>query len=378
MALTLPPDAVVDAIHGEVTKVTRRVAFFESDGVTPWEPEGAGVSPPLIGGSVSLDQSRDERRALQGLEVFNEGGLYRPGVNSLWYDKVIKVYRGVEYGSGSSWERVLGTFQIDTLDAPHHPNVITINGRDFTKKLRLAKFASATMFPKTHPIEEVVRDIAYAGGIPLTDMNLPLTGQSLEYDYVLEAGSERWEAIKKVCTSYGYEVFFDGDGDLTMRAHQDPYSLPAEYTFKTGVDGNMVSYSKRLTDTLLRNHVVVSGENASQVPVFGEAKNTKVGSPTSIAKIGTRTHFYQSAFITSAAQAEQVALDFLQVMGLEKYELSMNSIVVPYIDVGVVVGFLDPDPVAGEPTEYLLQTVTIPLGLEPMEGTAGRVTNLNP
>lgn len=373
MALTLPPDTIVEAIHGPVTKVTRRVAFFESDGATPWQP--GGEDPFLIeGGKVSLDHARDERRIFDCV-IDNTDGRFKTGPGGLWYDKVVKIYRGVETAT-ESWERQLGEFLIDNLNEPHHPGVVALDGRDFSKKLVGAEFAGATLFPENHPIEEVVRDIAVSGGVDISRMNLPLTGKSLGRDYLFDAGMKRWEAIKEVSTSYGYEVFFDNIGQLTMRAHADPYLDTPEYIFKTGIDGNLAEYNKKSTDARLRNHIVVTGENADQIPVYAEAENTDAGSPTNTTRLGKRTYRYQSAFIETVTQAQNVADDFLKVMALEQFDIDLTAIVVPYIDVGVTVEFQDPDPLAGDPTKYLLGTVDIPLALEGMAATAGRVISV--
>jgi hypothetical protein len=373
--LTLPPDAVIEAIHAPVTNVTRRLAFFESDEVTPWQPEGTGVNPALIEGNVAVDVGRDERRTLD-ITFHNTGRLYRPGpTNGLWYDKVVKVYRGVQ-GPGINWERQLGVFYIDNISEGHFPSTIKLVARDKTKKLKNSQFPFSTLFPENHPIEEVVRAIAVAGGIPSEQMNLPLTGESLSYEYVFDSGSERWGAIAKVCQSYGYEAFFTSEGILTMQRYADPFLMLPQYEFKTGVNGNMAEYSKGLSDAFLRNHVVVIGENANQVPVFAEAKNTNPSSPTRIARIGQRTEKYDSAFIETYEQALDVAQRFLKVKALEQYELDIQSIVVPYMEVGEVVSFIDPNPSQGDPTNYLLQSFTIPLGLGAMNARAGRVINI--
>lgn len=375
MALTLPPTEVVDAIHGTTTRVTRRVAFYMPDGVTPWEPEGPGVRPPLIDGSVSLDQSREERRQLS-LTISGEGGTYRPGVEALWYDKVVKVWRGVEY-PGGSWERQLGEFYIDRLDWDHHPDTVRITARDGAKLMKKSKFASNTRFPINHPIEDVVRDIAVSGGLAISKINVPITNAALNEDTYFDQGAERWGAMAEVATAFGYELFFDNEGNLTMREFQDPFLLAAEYTFQTGSDGNLVQFSRSINDSRLRNHVVVHGEAANKTPIYAELLNHSSISPTNIARIGKRTEVFRSGFVQTVDQAAALCEQLMKVMGLEQYDVDLSAIVIPYIDVGVVARFLDPDTTGSEPTEYLIQRVDIPLGPGPMRASVGRVTNLD-
>lgn len=370
MAITLPPDSIVAAIHGSVTRVTRRVDIYESDRATPWT-----LDVPISAGSVDIDQSRNERRTVD-LALDNTERLLTASPDGLWYDKIIKVFRGVETSS-ESWETQIGEFRIDSISSPHFPALTSIRGRDHTKALLGSKFAFNTLYPENHPIEEVVRDVAFAGGIPLDQMDLPLTGESLSREYIFETEGQRWAAIKEVSNAYNYEVFFTPDGMLTMRQHQDPTTLPESYTFETGPEtGNLAKFDKDATDTFLKNHIVAVGENASQIPVWAEAENTTLDHPTSIDRIGRRTDFFKTSFIETQVQAQEVADRMLKVSALEQYNLSLESIVVPYIDVGIVVKFVDPNPDPNDPTKYLMQRVNIPLGLGAMTGNAGRVINI--
>jgi hypothetical protein len=90
-----PPQDVINALMGSVTKVTRSMQIYEADGVTPWRQDDTPNT--LLDGSVSVDASRAERRSVD-LTVDNSSGLYTRDPNSgFWYDKVVKVRRGVEY-----------------------------------------------------------------------------------------------------------------------------------------------------------------------------------------------------------------------------------------------------------------------------------------
>lgn len=93
-----PPQGVLDAVMAPVTSVTRRVEFFESDGETPWgDPEQ--TSAALMDGTVSVDASRDERRSLDLTLDNSDNAFARDPNRGFWYDKVVKVYRGVQYTS---------------------------------------------------------------------------------------------------------------------------------------------------------------------------------------------------------------------------------------------------------------------------------------
>jgi hypothetical protein len=93
--MTAPYPAVVkDAIdRGQLQQVTRRVEFYESDGVTPWQPT---YTDRLIGGSVGLNYGDNERRTMD-VTLRNDDNALRSQSSGFWYDKVLKLYRGVKY-----------------------------------------------------------------------------------------------------------------------------------------------------------------------------------------------------------------------------------------------------------------------------------------
>jgi hypothetical protein len=244
----------------------------------------------------------------------------------------------------ATWERQLGEYMIDNINQSDFPNTMSVTCRDYTKKLLMAKFKAPIEFPKNHPIEEIVRAIAVSGGIPASRLNLPFTGKNTGRVYPFDSGSERWNAIEEVSIAYGYEVYFTDQGILTMSAMQDPTTGVVSWDFNTGPGGNIASFSKSASDARLFNHVVVTGEATDQLPVYAEVFNTEPTSPTRINRLGIRTYHYNSSFIETESQALETATRFLKVQALEQFEVSIDSIVMPWLDVGSIVNFHDPNP----------------------------------
>lgn len=94
-----PSTEVIQAMESGVVVMTRRVEVYESDGTTLWNPD-VDNDPNfarLVDGTVSVDSSSAERRKLD-LTLDNRDKLLRPNPNGgFWYDKIIKVYRGIIY-----------------------------------------------------------------------------------------------------------------------------------------------------------------------------------------------------------------------------------------------------------------------------------------
>lgn len=93
--MAAPPKQVVqEAFLAPTSVLTRRVEIYESDGETPWTT--GNLTPRLIDGSVTLDYSRDERRSFS-LILDNSDHVLQHSSDGFWYDKIIKMYQGVEY-----------------------------------------------------------------------------------------------------------------------------------------------------------------------------------------------------------------------------------------------------------------------------------------
>ncbi|ANA85998.1 tail protein [Gordonia phage Demosthenes] len=98
-----PPLHIQRAFLQPVVRVNRRLEIYEQDGKTPWRRDL--WTSLLVGGSVSVDYERDERRSID-LELDNSYGDLNPEAGGLWYDKVFKLYYGIDIGATERGVRV--------------------------------------------------------------------------------------------------------------------------------------------------------------------------------------------------------------------------------------------------------------------------------
>jgi hypothetical protein len=359
-----PSEAIMAAmISDPVIGVNTRATIFESDGITPFI-EHADVTA----GNITVDWNRDERRTLDITLKPSRSMRYN---GSVGYDKMIKVWYSVDTTAGS-WETSLGEFYIDTFDEESFPSVLAMTCRDATKKLLKGKFTRTTTFRSGQKIEDVIRGIAVSGGI--SKMNLPVTGKNTTRDHTFDAGTARWPAIKEIAGAYGYEIYFDVEGYLTMELMQDPLLTPSLFTFQTGPRvGNLTHFKRRSTDDRLYNHIIVRGEGTTP-PLYAEA--FVEDGPTGVNTIGWRSYEFVSQFFTTEAQCQETADKFLAIHALEDYEVQLESRIFAWLEPGRVVDFIDPDPDPGAPSRYMHSAATIPLRMGKMGSTVKRVVSL--
>jgi hypothetical protein len=272
------------------------------------------------------------------------------------------------------WETQIGEFMIDRISEPHFPHEVRITGRDYAKKCMNSKFAYATQFEEGYLLEALISAIASNAGVG--KKQLPNTGIVVGKSFYFDRGVTRWEAMKEIATAYNYDLYFNAQGYLVMSEFVDPASESPALYIETGTQGQIASYEKATTDTRIYNFVVVTGESSDSaaLPVYAIATNTDPTSPTNVDEIGERVYQYVSSFITTTEQAQDVADKFLAIHSLEEFELSFDTLVLPWLDVGQIIGFVDPRPAPGDPTAFLLTGLTFPLSLGPMSGSARRVT----
>ncbi|QDH48273.1 minor tail protein [Gordonia phage Luker] len=270
------------------------------------------------------------------------------------------------------WEIQLGEFMADSISVGGSYATVSISGRDLTKLCQQSKFVTSTTFTKDTPIESVVKTVATNAGI--SKFRLPITGKALDKDMTWERDTARWDVIRDVSNSNSYEVFFDNEGYLVMREFRDPLTTPATLELSTGVGGNLVSRGGKTSDSNLFNHIVVVGESSdsSTPPVYAEAINTSPTSPTSVSEIGDRVSIITSSLVTTIAKAQEYADALLAVSALEEFELSFESTLLPWIEVGDIVEMARSDDRYWGPDRYLLTSLSFPLDLSPMSGSGKR------
>lgn len=370
--VSTPTGSAFSALTGAFGAVAWGADVYQSDGQTLYLPD-----IDITDGNVTADYTRDERRMVD-VTFSNDDDRLVHAVGQFWYDKIIKVYRGVTY-AGGQWGCQVGEFMIDKIEEPDFPRTVHITGRDYTKKLLISKLAADTNFAAGLSIESVISALAINAGVDPNRMIIPTTGISLAAVWTVTAQTTRQAAIVQLANAYGYETFFDASGTFVMRPFQDPATAPQTWTFQTGPSaGNLVSWDKLSDDSDLFNHQIVyvnSSQNA--VPVWGEAINTTPGSPTNTATIGDRVNPTTVTLPLTSTQATQYAQNLLAVSSLEDYEIDMSSLVFPHLEVGNVVKFVDPNPNPGEPTMFLLTSFDIPLKLGPSSPVAKRVALVN-
>lgn len=274
----------------------------------------------------------------------------------------------------AEWQ--VGEFMIDKIVSNSKDHTIQVTGSDYTKKLQLSKFDATTAYASGQSIESVVRSLAANAGV--TNVNIDAQGLATGASFTFDRTTSRWDAIKGICGASNLEVFFNANGYLVVRPFLDPTLSPASLNLSTwGDDANLIEFTKASNDSRLYNRVVVTGENdadAAKGNIWqAVVENNEPNSPTRISRIGRRTYYYTSKFFTNSAQCLAYANSLIQVLALESFEMNYSSLVFPWIEMGEIVTFYDPE--SGTfPSRFLMANVTIPLDLSPMTGLANRVT----
>lgn len=89
-----PPARVKNILLSPVSRLYSRVEFYERNGKTEFKPNDM---TRVIDGSISVDFDRDERRSFDlTLENYDEALTIQH--KSIWYNKIIKIFKGVYTG----------------------------------------------------------------------------------------------------------------------------------------------------------------------------------------------------------------------------------------------------------------------------------------
>jgi hypothetical protein len=375
----LPNDEVIAALTSGTVDVKRRCEIYEADAVTPFDI--SRYDARLVDGTITVDSTRDERRMI---DITLDNGDYALNLNPIdgfWYDKILKVFWGIEYFSGNTrtrWETQIGEFMIDRIDEDYFPNTCKVTGRDYAKKCLVSQILNSIQFNPATPIENII--VALAANSGIKKFRMPYTGLSFTDAVVFEPGTARWEVMKKVADSVGYEIYFTPDGYLTMRPYQDPSTSPITWVFQPGkTEGTLVEYKRTSDDSLVKNHCVVIGNPQSDdlgysQAAFGEARNDDPQSPTNIDRIGDRVDLFKSDYITDATQAQAIAEARLRVSALEQYTVDFSSMVLPFLEAGDITDVINDKESNFTPARFLLSNFSIPLNLGKMTCNGRRVT----
>lgn len=376
----IPTDEVIGALLDGVVRVKRRAEIYEADGQTPFAIPN--WNSRLVDGSITVDNSRDERRMGELSFENDDNALKLDPFSGFWYDKIIKVFWGISYynslGQARRYDTQIAELMIDRIDEERFPHTVSITGRDYSKKCLTSKTKNSMSFVAGTPAETIIRAVAANAGV--TKFALPVTGKSYALDLVYPQFTERWKVIKDVADSIGYEVFFRGDGYLTMRPYADPYLDPVNWIFRGGMqDGSMINYKRSSNDSRIKNHIIVQGPTATNIEgystiVFFELRNDDPLSPTRIDRIGDRVYDIQNDLFTSIEYAQAFAEKRMKILALEEYQVDFDSVILPWMEGSDIIDVDDSGGSNYVPSRFVLSNFTLPLKLGAMSATGRRVT----
>lgn len=355
---------------------------------TGWTTEAvgstaSGASPTALGGAatiVSRYQLADSSFAITASAVSNANG-------GKWFDLHVPATTGTNLrtllrnalawlgGEGmSDWNPYIGEFFIDTINDTRMPGQAKLTLRDSVKRCLNSKLEADMSFAADTSIQSLITALAANAGVK--KFRLDAMSESLGSRMDFGRGTERWEVMRKAADANGYEIYFDPEGFLSTRVYRDPSMSETTVDFSVGPNGNMSKIDRVANDSRIYNHIVVYGDptsNEARLPYIAQALNTSTSSPTSISRIGDRYYSYASTFFNTQQQTQDYADRLLGLHSLESFELSVDSICYPWLEVGDIASVDDPRSSSEFPDRYLMSTLNIPLKLGPMGMTGKRV-----
>lgn len=262
-----PSKLIQEAFVAPTAEIVRRVEIFNFDGKTPWRPE---IWPRiLVGGTVSADMTRGERRNID-CELDNSDRSLSPKTGGLWYDKVIKAYYGIrlhqrdrdpkvaiveEYdspGEGLALKSALAQAGVkvvfynpiaETLDDVQNYDILISISKNYTRKLALltaAFSAGKSIFTFGTDATAAQLPLMIAGGA--TSLSTDASLREFDKTGTTDRAMNGWAGEWALTGPHSYrQIIAPAGGTITIAETYDPTngSSPGVLMRENGLAGSV-------------------------------------------------------------------------------------------------------------------------------------------
>ena len=376
-------------LTGRVQEVRAKIEIMDTDLVPIRVLGGVGPDRSLIDATVDVDVSRGTRRTLV-MSLLNADAEFSPTSDwgGLFYvNRVIRVYRGLVIGGAPGNEQIeyipTGTFLVDKTETlvERGMSTVIIAGSDFWKKFTKAQFVQPVSFPKNTPINNIISYLASYAGV--TKMSLdPLSSRTtlsknIQAIKAFEVGDTAGDALKKIATDHGLDIFFDPLGVLISQDVRAPSDSAIVWRFTQEADE--IAYLLRYVtdDDRLYNAVSVVG-TANEAQIYRKVlTNNDPASPINVSRIGLRMYRMESGVLGSQEAVDKTAETLFHRHSLLSQSVAMEAITNPALEGNDVVEVVEPQ-YTGLTTTFRIETFSIPMFTSKQKIGMSRVVNLNP
>jgi hypothetical protein len=335
-----------------------------------------------LGGEVSVDIDRSVRRSAGDLELIDPDGTLRPidatNLLSPLTGYELRLYRGIEFPSGTTELIPLGIFGWSTATIMEGANGITLsigNLQDRSTRISSARYSRAINVIAGTSVEAAIArileqawvDVSYSGG------TLMETGRVMPaVAYGAEGDADPWEDARALADAQGFRLYFDVLGEVALSPINGANEVTAVVSYGTTYSNLMITeLTKTWDSTDTFNGVFALGEGSGLLfPFRGVAWDDDPVSPTYyLGNFGKRPRYFSDPTIINQAQADASAESQLKkTLGIAE-KLTWSQLVDPSLDVDDGVNVYDEE--LGVNRLYRLDRLTIPLAASsPMSAEA--------
>lgn len=326
-----------------------------------------GLEDTLVDGNIDVDVTRLTRRTMTA-NVLNPAGVWSPGSDwgGIFYvNRIIRMWRGIDYG-GQDELVPIGTFLIDHADVAVERNmsIVTLSGSDLWKKFGKSGFGAAKTWDASTSINTIIAYVADQAGV--TRLNLDPLSSRITADkqtskkFSVERGDNRGEAIAKLCTDYGIDIYFDTLGRLTTQDFSAPGDKAVVYTYDPEANNNLVTVKASYTDENLYNSVLVIGTKDKDNVVTYRVRDTDPTSVTSVDRIGERLFIHESDNIGTLTLAQTTAERLFYQKVLINEDITLETICNPAYEGNDVIAVREAE-FSGLNRTYRIKAFTVPM-----------------
>jgi hypothetical protein len=337
-----------------------------------WSEGSLMLTVPVISGSVTIDSSQQFRRQTTDLVIpatddlldlvpANQSSLLAPNGNE------VKLFRGVAYDDGTEELCPVGMLAIsqNQVDDSGQGVSMTITAYDRSRKVSRASLTEPLLFSSGASAAEVIATVIHKqcrSWLPERWMNLSTEGQlgaaNLPPLYY-KIGDDPWQAMSKLATACGGELYFDASGLLTLRPIPDPKKARQVWSYNEGPGGQMTASQPLWDDQYVVNTWIVTGSGSVVTKVVAVAKDEDLSSPTSVPNFGEAAQTISTGLVKSQDQAQAMANGLLKLTTGIVWSMTLTASPNPALEtVDVIEVNRSASKVQGK---HVIQSITMPL-----------------